>query len=69
MLNPDGISADTGPDNHPRDMTFSPNEKTLAVILSGEHVMGLYRVGHGGHLELQQTVTGIPDVAAGLVAK
>jgi len=69
MLNPDGVSADTGPDNHPRDMTFSLDGKTLAVILSGEHAMGLYRVGIGGHLKLQQTVTGLPDAAAGLVSK
>lgn len=69
MLNPDGVSADTGPDNHPRDMTFSPDGKTLAVILSGEHAIGLYRVGLGGHLKLQQTVTGIPGAAAGLVSK
>ncbi|MCF7967871.1 MAG: lactonase family protein [Methylococcaceae bacterium] len=69
MLNPDGVSADTGPDNHPRDMTFSQDGKTLAVILSGEHAMGLYRVGIGGHLKLKQTVTGLPDAAAGLVSK
>ena len=69
MLEPDGISVDTGPNNHPRDMTFSRDGKTLAVILSGEHAMGLYRVGIGGHLELQQTVTGLPDAPAGLVSE
>jgi hypothetical protein len=50
-------------------MTFSRDGKTLAVILSGEHAMGLYRVGLDGHLKLQQTVTGLPDAATGLVAK
>ena len=47
----------------------SPDGKTLAVILSGEHAMELYRVGPAGHLKLQQTVTGIPEAAAGLVTK
>jgi 6-phosphogluconolactonase (cycloisomerase 2 family) len=69
FLDPNGVSVDTGPNNHPRDMAFSRDGKTLAVILSGEHAMGLYRVGLDGHLKLQQTVTGIPDATTGLVAK
>lgn len=69
LLNSDGVSTDTGPNNHPRDMTFSKDGETLSVILSGEHAMGLFRVGLHGQLNLQQTVGGIPDAAAGLVTK
>jgi hypothetical protein len=69
FLDPNVVSVDTCPNNHPRDMTFSRDGKTLAVILSGAHAIGLYRVGLDGHLKLQQTVMGIPDAATGLVAK
>lgn len=69
LLNPDGISVVTGSGNNPRDMSFSQDGKTLAVILSGEHAMALYRLGSGGVLTLWQTVTGVPGGAAGLVAE
>lgn len=68
LLNPNGISVDTGLDNHPRDMTLTRDEQTLAVILSGEHTLALYQVGQRGKLSPRASFTSIPNGAAGIVA-
>ena len=69
LIDPEGVSADTGPDSRPRDLAISRDGLWLAVILDGVSQIALYRVGRDGRLTLTGSHDGVPHGSAGLVAR
>jgi 6-phosphogluconolactonase len=70
LLDPDGITAETGIDSGPTDAALSEASRFLYVLNSLTHEIIGFRVnGADGSLERIELVGGVPDFAFGLVAR
>jgi 6-phosphogluconolactonase (cycloisomerase 2 family) len=69
ILDPDGVTADTGPDSTPLDLAAAGHGgKYLYVLAAGSHEIAGFEVGNDGSLSPLNSVGGLPDTANGLVA-
>ena len=69
LFNDGGNTGSTGSGSSPIDMALNHNSKYLYALGSGTHTISVFRIhNHNGSLTSVQTVSGLPDHAAGLAA-
>jgi hypothetical protein len=66
LLDPDGRTADTGPDSMPIDLIVSSMGHYLYALLSGTHEIAAFEVAPDGSLSPLEAVGGLPPGANGL---
>jgi 6-phosphogluconolactonase (cycloisomerase 2 family) len=69
LLDPSGISGQTGADSHPTDAAFSENGRYFYVLSAGTHGITAFQVQNDGSLTAISGATGLPTEAVGLVAR
>jgi 6-phosphogluconolactonase (cycloisomerase 2 family) len=70
LFNDGGNTGSTGTGSSPIDMALSNNSEYLYALGAGTHTISVFRIDNRtGSLSSVQTVTGLPDHAAGLAAK
>jgi 6-phosphogluconolactonase len=69
LFNDGGNTGSTGEGSSPIDMALAGFSKYLYALGAGTHTISVFRINRfNGHLTSIQTITGLPDHAAGLAA-
>jgi 6-phosphogluconolactonase (cycloisomerase 2 family) len=69
ILDPQGVSARTGPGSTPTDLALSENSRFLFSLNPGSGTVAGWRIGPDGGLSFTGAVAGIPVSATGIAAR
>ena len=69
LLNPDGLTGNTGAGSSPIDIAFSSNGRNLYVLTSGAHGIAAFATHADGSLTTIAGITGLPVGAVGLASR
>jgi 6-phosphogluconolactonase (cycloisomerase 2 family) len=70
LLQPNGISANTGVGSLPTNLALAPNSDLLFTLNSGTNQINTFRISNNGTLSQEgQAVTGLPGGVSGLAAQ
>ncbi|MBE9031750.1 beta-propeller fold lactonase family protein [filamentous cyanobacterium LEGE 11480] len=69
LLNPDGLTANTGEGSAPLDMALSRNNRELYVLNSGTNTIGAFDVNRDGSLTAKAGAEGLPQGSTGLAVR